>query len=136
MNIWSNTKTLDGYIDTINDKENADVILMGSKHISLDDFPNAKGIFRVGVGRDNVPFEKAKERNIKVGFPSESTTHFIYEETANFTCYLIMKMLYSSVGCVDRWEKNNRKLFSDYILLVIGMGNIGKLVQQKMNSFM
>tara|TARA_Y100000034_G_C6776807_1_gene346907 strand:- start:373 stop:894 length:522 start_codon:yes stop_codon:yes gene_type:complete len=45
-------------------------------------------------------------------------------------------MLYSSVGCVDRWEKNNRKFLSDYVLLVVGVGNIGKIVQQKMKGFL
>ncbi|MBC8442654.1 MAG: hydroxyacid dehydrogenase [Proteobacteria bacterium] len=136
MNIWSNTKTLDEFIDTIDNKEDADIILLGSKSVDLDEFPNARGIFRVGVGEDNVPFEEARKRNIRVEFPSEYTTSFIYEETANFTCYMIMKMLYSSVGCVDTWTKESRKAFSRYNLLVIGNGTIGSMVTHKMCNFM
>jgi lactate dehydrogenase-like 2-hydroxyacid dehydrogenase len=136
MNIWSNTKTLDGYIDTVDNKEDADIILLGSKPIDLNEFPNARGIFRVGVGSDNVPLEEAEKRNIQVKFPSDYTASFIYEETANFTCYMIMNMLYSSVGCIDTWTKENRKAFSGYNLLVIGDGTIGSMVSHKMRSFM
>ena len=136
MNIWANTKTLDDYITTSNDKEKAEILLLGSKTVCLEEFPNAKGIFRVGIGRDNVPFDEAKDRNILIRFPSEETIDVIYEETANFTCYLIFKMFYASVGYVDGWVKNSRNLFSDNRLLIIGGGNIGQRVAKKMDDFL
>jgi hypothetical protein len=58
MKIWKNTSTLDGFDDglTFTDiKNEAEVALMGSKTIDLDKMPCLKGIFRAGIGRDNVP---------------------------------------------------------------------------------
>jgi len=135
MKIWENTKTLDGFVDdlTYTDfKENADIALLGSKPIKLEEFPNLKGIFRAGIGRDNVPVKEAGLKGIKVAFPSSETIDFIYEETANFTCYLILKMMYSEIGTLDPWVKNNRLMLNDQKLLIIGRGNIGLRVYKKM----
>ena len=139
MKIWKNTATLDGYDEDLHFtdlKKETDIALMGSKPINLDEFPNLQGIFRVGVGKDNVPMKEAKKRGILVQFPSKQTIDIIFEETANFTCSLIMKMMYSEVGSIDPWIKNDRTQLSTKTLLVIGMGNIGKRVAKKMNIFM
>src|SRR5690606_3202336 len=69
VKLWKNTKTLDGLIDesSITDSpEDADVALLGSKGIDLDAFPKLRGIFRAGVGRENVPEAAASARGIKV----------------------------------------------------------------------
>ena len=69
MKIWKNTDILDSLIHDLElteDSTEADLIVLGSKTVNLDDFPQLKGIFRVGVGIDNVPVEQAKKRNIKV----------------------------------------------------------------------
>ncbi|MCP5051008.1 MAG: hydroxyacid dehydrogenase, partial [bacterium] len=89
LKIWKNTKTLDGLINDLTNtesREDADIALLGSKPITLEGFPNLKGIFRAGVGKDNVPIGEARKKGISVAFPSEETIEFIYEETANFTC--------------------------------------------------
>ena len=47
--IWKNTSALDDYSQGLNftdDKEKADIILLGSKSIDINQFPNLKGIFR------------------------------------------------------------------------------------------
>jgi len=57
MKIWKNTATLDGLIDALEItayKEDADIALLGSKRINLDEFPELKGIFKCGMGTDNV----------------------------------------------------------------------------------
>ena len=108
---------------------------MGSKPIKLDEFPNLKGIFRVGVSTSNVPIEEANKRNIAVGFPSEKTKNYIYEETADFTCGLIFKSHYKNLGNLDPWVKHNRIALSEKTLLIIGEGRIGGMVKEKMEAF-
>ena len=139
MKIWKNTETLDGFIDGLvftDKKEEADIALIGSKKIELAEFKNLKGIFRAGVGRDNVPVCEAEERGIVVRFPSRETIEAIYDETADFTCYLIFRMLYAEVGSLSPWMKYNRPAFCDRKLLVVGMGNIGRRVHSRMKTFM
>jgi D-3-phosphoglycerate dehydrogenase len=137
--IWTNTKTLDGYIDDLcftDNKEDADLALIGGKTIDPAEFPNLKLIFRTGISKDNLPFESAKERGIRIELPSETVQNYIYEETADFTCFLIMKMLYSNVGTIIPWKKNGRGSLKNKTLLLIGLGKIGKKVADKMSSFM
>ena len=138
MLIWKNTDTLKGFDDELlftDSKQKAEIALLGSKHINLMEFPNLKGIFRAGIGRDNIPIKEAKTRGILVRFPSIETIDIIYEETANFTCSLIFRMIYSEVGSINPWIKYNRSQLSNKKLLVIGTGNIGGRVAKKMTSF-
>jgi phosphoglycerate dehydrogenase-like enzyme len=139
MKIFKNTATLDGYDKGLiftSDKSEADVVLMGSKPIILDEYINLKGIFRAGVGRDNVPLDEAESRDILVCFPSQDTVNLIYRETARFTCHLILRMMYHDIGSIDPWKKNNRIQLSSKKLLVVGCGNIGTRVAIKMEHFM
>jgi phosphoglycerate dehydrogenase-like enzyme len=135
MKIWTNTKTLDGLVDDLqftDNKEDAEIALLGSKPIDLSEFPKLRGIFRAGVSVTNVPVEDAKKRGIDIRIPSENTVNFIYEETANFTCYLILRMLYRNIGSLDPWIKYNRTFLNHQNLLIIGMGKIGSMVTEKM----
>ena len=139
MKIWKNTSTLDGFDDGLTftkSKSKADIVLMGSKPIEIKVFPNLKGIFRAGIGRDNVPEKEAKEKNIVVRYPSKETIDIIFEETACFTCGLIFRMLYSNVGTLDPWVKEPRRQLSQQNLLVIGTGNIGFRVVQLMEPLL
>ncbi len=139
MKIWMNTNTLDGYIDDLEktaDPADAEIALLGSKKMDLQRFPNLKGIFRAGVGKDNVPVSEAEKRGIAVGFPSQSTIEIIYNETAAFTCGLIFRMAYSNVGTLTPWLKVPRTAFSNLNLLVIGKGNIGGRVIKLMQPFL
>ena len=84
MKIWKNTSTLDGFDKELNfteSKRDADIVLMGSKHIEINQFPNLKGIFRAGVGQDNVPEKEAKKKGIVVRFPSKETINIIFEDS-------------------------------------------------------
>jgi phosphoglycerate dehydrogenase-like enzyme len=139
MPIWSNTKTLDGYIPELTftpDKATADVALVGGKAIDLQEFPCLRGIFKTGVGRDNVPEEEARSRGVVCAFPSAETCGIIYEETANFACNLIFKCLYADVGDFAAWKKLDRPALSTRHLLVIGAGKIGGRVAAKMRPFL
>ena len=137
IKIYKNTSTLNGYDEGLSftrSKNEAEVVLMGSKKIDMEEFPNLKGVFRAGVGKDNVP-KVDQEKEIVIGYPSDKTSSIIFEETANFTCSLIFRMLYNNIGTIDKWFKEPRKPFSSYNLCVIGMGNIGERVAQKMSKF-
>ena len=62
MLIWKNTTILDTCSDGLSFtdiKNSTEIILMGSQPIDINKFPNLKGIFRAGVGRDNVPEKEA-----------------------------------------------------------------------------
>jgi len=138
MYLWKNTSTLDGYDDGLvftEDKIQAEIALLGSKPIVLDDFPNLKGIFRAGIGKDNVPEKEAIENGILVKYPSSETIDIIYNETATYTCSLIFRMLYNYVGTIEPWFKYDRPALSKKTLLVIGVGNIGSRVAEYMQPF-
>ena len=139
MKVWKNTSTLDGYDEGLiftEHKDQADIALLGSKPITLYQFPNLKGIFRAGIGKDNVPEKEAKKKGILVRYPLQETIDIIYNETAVFTCSLIFRMLYSYVGTIEPWHKYDRSELSRKNLLVFGTGNIGNRVARFMQSFM
>ena len=139
MNIWKNTETLDGYIPEISftaDKTVAELALVGGKTIGINEFPRLKGIFKTGVGRDNVPEVEARERGILCAFPSAGTCKIIYEETANFACHLILQCLYAEVGDFGTWTKKDRPMLTGRELLLLGLGNIGSRVAARMKHFL
>ncbi len=138
MKIWSNTSTLSGFIDDLpTDAYPADAVvaLIGGKAIDLDAFPNLRGIFKCGVGRDNIPEAEAARRGISCGFPSPATADIIYEETACFACHLILKCLYADIGDFTRWRKLDRTALGAREVLVLGTGRIGGRVAAKMAGF-
>ncbi len=132
------TQTLKGHLHDLNEAEapsEADILLVGGKKINLAVFPKLSGIFKTGVGTDNLPFEEANERGIQIQLPSDETQKFIFEETANFACNLILSSLYRSTGCFETWQKASRPFLGKKTVLVIGMGRIGQLVRKKTTSF-
>ena len=139
MKIWKNTSTLDGFdqgLTFTDSKEEASIALLGSKPIKINQFKNLKGIFRAGIGRDNVPEKEATSKGIEVVYPQKKVMNIIYEETAAFTCNLIFRMAYSKVGTISPWQKESRSKLSGKYLLIIGSGNIGARVSSLMSSFM
>ena len=139
MKIWKNTTFFNHYNEEFSFtdiKNEAEIAILGSKPIILDEFQSLRAIFRVGIGRDNVPEKEAAEKGITVRFPSDETVKIIYRETASFTCSLILKMAYNNVGKIDPWHRKIRKALSKQTLLVIGTGNIGSRVIKRMENFM
>ena len=139
MLIYKATNTLDGYLPSLDytqDKADAEIMVVGGKAIHLDEFPKLRGIFKTGIGTDNLPFEEAQKRNIQIALPASSTIDVILEETAAFTCHLILQAAYAAVGDWDQWLKVDRPALFSRSLLVIGNGRIGKRVVAKMCPFM
>lgn len=139
MLIYKATNTLDGYLPPLGytaDKAQAEIMLVGGKQFLLSDFPQLRGIFKTGVGTDNLPFAAAAERGIEIALPSAATCEIIHEETAAFTCHLILAGLYGGGGDWDTWHKVDRPQLAGRRLLVIGAGRIGQRVIDKMRAFM
>ena len=131
--IWTNTILFDKYLlpkEVTLDKSKATSIILGAGPINIKEFPNVRTVFRAGVGTDNINFSSPK-----VIFPSGKTKELIYEETANFTCYLIFRALYDRVGDFSSWSSVERNILRNKKLLIIGLGNIGSRVLNKMSSF-
>jgi phosphoglycerate dehydrogenase-like enzyme len=139
MKLWKNTTFFDDCNEELSFtdlKNEAEIAILGSKPITLNEFKSLKAIFRVGIGKDNVPEKEASEKGITVRFPSDETVKIIYKEAASFTCSLILKMAYNNVGKIDPWQRTIRKALSEQTLLIIGMGNIGSRVKKRMENFM
>jgi len=139
MLIYKATGTLDGYLpslDYTDDKGVAEVMLVGGKPIILSEFPKLRGIFKTGVGTDNLPFAEAAECGIEIALPSAATCDVIYEETAAFACHLILCGLYAGTGDWSAWRKHDRTQLAGRRLLVLGAGRIGQRVIDKMAAFM
>ena len=138
MLIWTNTTILNSCNNGLSftkEKNKAKIALIGSQSIDIDQFPNIIGIFRAGIGYDNVPNNEAREKGIIVRFPSKETTNIIFQETACFTCSLIFRMLYDNPGSISQWAKAPRHQMINKTLLIIGRGNIGSRVAQMMKPF-
>jgi phosphoglycerate dehydrogenase-like enzyme len=132
---WKNTSTLDNFLPELLktvDAGEAEIAVIGGKEIDLSSMPKLKAIFKCGVGTDNVPFEEASTRSIKVWMPSDDTKRYIYEETANFAVYLIFRMLFNEIGKVEGWRKQARGFLGNKKVLVLGQGNIGSHVTRKL----
>lgn len=139
MLIYKATNTLDAHLpplDYTTDKSAAEIMVVGGKKFALTDFPKLKGIFKTGVGTDNLPFEEAAKCGVVIELPSEFTCNIIYEETAAFTCYLILAGLYAQTGTWESWTKFDRPALQNRRLLVVGNGKIGRRVAEKMKTLM
>ena len=136
MKIWKNTSTLDNLsplVEETGSPEEAELAVLGSRPLDLEAFPRLRALFKCGVGTDNIPFAKCRERGILIGMPSEATKTIIYEETANFTVFLLLRQLYQDVGNWGKWEKRSRPFLGDQKILLIGQGNIGRRVREKLS---
>ena len=139
LKIWKNTSILNDFNEGLSftdEKSLANIIVLGSRSIDINEFPKLKGIFRAGVGRDNVPISECSKKNIHVEFPSEKTRLSLFEETANYTVSLALRMAYPAPSISLPWEKKNRQSLEEKHALVIGLGNIGKRVKQKLEVLM
>tara|TARA_B100000401_G_C52807780_1_gene722018 strand:+ start:703 stop:1524 length:822 start_codon:yes stop_codon:yes gene_type:complete len=139
IKIWTNTSVLNQYNDGLNftdKKTDADLILLGSRKINLKEFPNLRGIFRAGVGKDNVPTSECEAKGIVIKYPSEKTKHALYNETAAYSVSLALRMLYPSTSISLPWNKVHRSSLFQKIALVIGTGNIGSRVRDSFETLM
>lgn len=135
MNLWKNTPTLDEFIPELlhpAPAAEADIAVVGGKPIPLEELTRLKGIFKCGVGTDNIPFDMCEARGIAVCLPSDRTRDIIFDETANFAVKAILDVLYADAGVLETWTKHSRPLLSRKTVLLLGQGNIGRKVKTKL----
>lgn len=136
MKIYNATQTLKGFnrdLEYTSIKQEAKFIIVGGKQINLEEFPNLKGIFKTGVGIDNLPFEEAKKRGIEIKLPSSNTKEIIYNETASFTVFLILRFIYRNIGSFKSWDKIKRNTTMNFNVLILGCGEIGNKVKHRLS---
>ena len=142
MRTYFNTHTFDKLtkendICITNCPQEADLLVLGAARVDYSNFSSLKAVYRFGIGSENIDFEFLKRRDIPVYFPSEATKNILYEATANFTVFGILSMLYQGAfGDADLWKKKERDYLGEKIVLVIGTGNIGRRVAEKLKAFM
>jgi len=140
--IYFNTHTFDGFIRDQNlpvtdNPDEALLLVLGAKKVDYPAFGRIKAVYRFGIGTDNIDFEFLRQRSISIHFPGDETKHILYDATASFTVYGILSILYQGAfGDVDAWKKKQRDYVGNKTALVIGTGNIGSRVVEKMNVFM
>lgn len=141
MKVYFNTKAFDELeekkkLDVTEDISQAELLILGAKPVDFSKLPNLKAIYRFGVGQENIPNELLEKDIPLVFFPNKEAKEILYESTANFTVFLIFHMYYyPTIGDIDQWVKKTRDFFKKKNLLVIGLGNVGQRVAEKMKLF-
>lgn len=132
------TKTLDNYLPPAKmvDSEEAELIIVGGQQFRLSDYPGLRGVFKVGVGTENIDFDGLEASRIRFRGPSAETSALIYDETAAFACHLIMTALYRATGDFDSWTKFDRSFIKDRNVLLLGRGNIGSRVERLLSPML
>lgn len=139
---YFNTRTFDnllkrGGIEVTTDSRAADLLILGAKKEDFTRFTNLKAVYRFGVGSDNIDFDYLDKKSIPLYFPGERARSILYDSTANFTVWAILSFLYHGAsGDADKWEKKQRDYLGNKIALVVGTGNIGRKVADKLMVFM
>lgn len=116
------------------DPSSATIAVVGSSVVPLESMPRLRGLFRCGVGTDNIDFDSCARRGIRVELPSSASQKIIFEETANFAVSSILRGLYNWQGDIDNWTKPDRRLLSERKVLLLGQGNIGTRVRDKIGA--
>jgi phosphoglycerate dehydrogenase-like enzyme len=137
--IYRLAPTLDPFIADLpatDDPAEARVVVLGSQPLDLSRFPKLRGIFRVGVGTENVPFAEAAARGIEIGLPSAKNVELLYDEVAAFACHLVLRVAYADAGSIEGWQRPPRQPLRDNTLLVIGRGHVGRRVATTLQVLM
>ena len=142
MKAYFNTNTFDALVkdsplEATTDAGQAHLLVLGAKRVDFSQFSALRAVYRFGVGRENIDFKFLEEKSIPVHFPGEKAKQILYDATANFTVYGILHMLYrGAFGDIDTWKKMQRDYIGNKVALVIGVGNIGRRVVDKLKPFM
>lgn len=137
MKVFSLTTELDQLLPEMEftrKPDDAELVILGTSRLSLLDFPNARGVFRTGVGTDNIDQQALNERHVALGLPSDKTRTIIYDETAAFSTHLILSALFRGAGDFASWQRESRPHIRTRQVLLIGCGNIGSRVRQSLEN--
>ena len=137
MRVFSITTELDHLLPNIEFTSNpneAELLILGTSRLSIDDFPNARGVFRTGVGTDNIASAELHDRKITLGLPSTKTRDIIYDETAAFSTHLILSALFRTSWDFATWRRESRAHVRERKVLLVGCGNIGSRVRKNLEN--
>lgn len=142
--VFFHTKTFDRFLQDHNPDfqvthaaHEAELLVLGSKGIDFSGFPKLRAVYRFGIGTDNIDFDYLGQKNLPIYFPDDHVKNILFEATANFTVYGILNLFYQDAfGDVKAWKKHERDFLGNKKALVIGLGNIGGRVAQKLKTFM
>lgn len=137
MKVFSITTELDHLlpdIDFTSNPNEAELLILGTSPLSIEDFPNAKGVFRTGVGTDNIDRAQLDDRKIALELPSTKTRDIIYDETAAFSTHLILSALFRTSWDFATWRRESRTHIRERKVLLVGCGNIGSRVRENLRN--
>ena len=122
LKIFKATKTLENFNKNLkytSNKSESELLIVGGKEINLEEFPNLKGIFKTGVGVDNIPFEEAKKRDVLIELPSKETCEIIYNETSSFASHFILNHVLKIKVTLKLGKKILERLLKDTMFLLL-----------------
>lgn len=137
MRVFSITTELDHLlpdIDFTSNPNEAELLILGTSRLSVDVFPKARGVFRTGVGTDNIDSAQLDDRKIALELPSTRTREIIYDETAAFSTHLILSALYRTSWDFATWQRESRTHVRERTVLLVGCGNIGSRVRRNLEN--
>lgn len=142
MHVFFNTPTFDAYVPgsglkVTTDREEAELLVLGARRPDYSTFPALRAVYRFGVGTDNIDFPHLEGRGVAIHFPSPEVLGVMYDSVADFTVLgALTVLLPGCFGQVDGWRKTERRHLANLTALVIGLGNIGLRVAERLRSFM
>lgn len=100
-------------------------------------FANLKNIIRVGTGLDNIDLEFCKENNIAVFNAAGANADAVSEYVVATALYALRRLNMLTDEDITTWNrfKFRGHSMSEQKIGIIGFGNIGKLVYEKLHAF-
>lgn len=116
--------------ETIEHLQGADGLLAGLEPLNEEVFkecPDLKVIARIGIGMDNVDKAAAQKYGIKVSNTPEGPTNAVAEMTLTALLSICHNIIWANQDVHnDIWKKRLGHSISEYKVLIIGYGHIGK----------
>lgn len=106
-------------IEHTENKKEAIGLIAGTEEINLVDYPKLKVISRYGSGMDNIDLKECEKRGIEVYNTPEAPA----DSVAELTLLLILQLL-----------RNDKELLFGKTVGIIGLGNIGGVVDYMLKS--
>ncbi|MDP2696309.1 MAG: NAD(P)-dependent oxidoreductase [bacterium] len=118
--------------------EDVQALVVGDRPIGvniINRFPNLKTIARAGTGYDNVDIKAAKERDIVVTRVIKLNADAVSEFTLGLILSLLRRIPQLHHGMINNeWQRQQGILLSEATVGIIGLGEIGCSLAQKLNA--
>lgn len=119
--------------------QGADGLLAGLEPLNEEVFqccPKLKVIARIGIGMDNVDLKAAKKYGIKVSNTPEGPTNAVAEMTLTALLSICHNIIWANQDVHnDIWKKRLGHSITEFKILIIGYGHIGKKTAELFAKF-